>query len=654
MWYLLFLALIKADCDASLNDGDDINPQCNYAGQCNDFVFFSQCDCCDASEREDDPCDGKIPGSWTGDNCKKANFYTQATWGYLFESDGNEITCANDGTSTAEPDLLDVVSELISTKYDGKILNFPCEICTTNSPCSFFKDYPPADSGIFLKFGTDLNTYYDEACSYNDLPNSIRDCDANWDHGTTAWMKIMGALDQDNDYGKHISEFEDLLFLDEGNGLGWKSTYITRADHQDVQVTDLTVQITRLPTPFPTQIPTAQPTQLDITGDGACNEYVNSVGDLVFLSAGSSCRANINESWTGGRSCESPYIVCLPDENTPTNDMMGNPYKNVTHRYSVSECLQECAYDQRCLGIEFVADGGSTRGDCNLIDDIPIAAENPDFQYVYNVADTSLDKNTTGRDALCWAKGNYCNPYFEADDLNDVMLKCYCPNNRKGFYTKRVKRTVNNTQFCGNDSLVEERLKKAQANRMFHLCENWCLFDTLNPERENWYWDPWKTCWRETYSGVGAHNSYCDRVIRNPDSIEFKFLRYRSGMFCDATTRPTFAPVLAPYNWTLAEKRESCDDACSAIGAQCAEEATATVFGTEAELVSAFEEAGHTCDPDRIRMNETEWEGWALPGVKGMVCANRLPTLSHLDSLDTDCSRILGGNWKRLCACFDN
>ena len=84
-----------------------------------------------------------------------------------------------------------------------------------------------------------------------------------------------------------------------------------------------------------------------------------------------------------------------------------------------------------------------------------------------------------------------------------------------------------------------------------------------------------------------------------------------------------------------------------------AEEATATVFETEAELASAFEEAGHICDPDRIRMNFTGYEGWALPGVRGeSVCANRLPTLSHLKNLDTDCSRILGGSWQRLCACF--
>merc|ERR1719415_312312 len=118
---------------------------------------------------------------------------------------------------------------------------------------------------------------------------------------------------------------------------------------------------------------------------------------------------------------------------------MGNPYKNNTYRYSVSECLHECAYDQRCLGIEIVV-------------------ENPNYDYVYNAADLSLDRNTTGADALCWAKGEYCNPYFEAKDLNEAMLKCYCPNNRKGFYTKRVQRTLNNTRFCGNDSLVEEQL----------------------------------------------------------------------------------------------------------------------------------------------------------------------------------------------------
>ena len=40
---------------------------------------------------------------------------------------------------------------------------------------------------------------------------------------------------------------------------------------------------------------------------------------------------------------------------------------------------------------------------------------------------------------------------------------------------------------------------------MFHLCENWCLFETENPEAESWYYDPWKRCWREQYAGVGTH-----------------------------------------------------------------------------------------------------------------------------------------------------
>ena len=667
MLYLFILALIRAQlsgCDVDLNGEDDINEECNFTGQCQDallngFKIGTSCLCCDVTEGPADHCEGSVPGSWEGTFCRTANFYTQVSWGYIIEDAGDEITCADDGTSTSVPDLIDVVTELILPTYHGEILTLPCEICTPSAPCSFFD--PAADSGIFVKFATDINTFYDIGCSWGDLPDSIRDCAANWDKGATGYLKMLSALDQSNRYLQHLSDVQALVASEGGNGLGWSPTSINRVWHQSVSVEKVTVQTTRLPTPYPTRLPTAPPTnpptEYNTIGDGVCEEYVNNVNNLVFLSAGSSCRANINESWTGGRTCESPYIVCLPMENTPADDIMGNPYKNKTHRYSVSECLQECAYDQRCLGVEFVADGGSALGDCNLIDEIPIAAEDPEYSYDYNAADTSLDKNTTGGDALCWAKGgdNYCNPYFEAEDLNDVMLKCYCPNNRKGSYTKKVKRTVNNTRFCGNDSLVEERLKKAQANRMFHLCENWCLFETLNPEGENWYWDPWKTCWRETYSGVGMHNSYCDRVIRNPNTIEMKFLSERRERFCDATSHPTYAPISGGYNWTLAGYRESCDDACSATGAQCAEEATATVFETEAELASAFEDAGHVCDPDRIRMNDTNWEGWALPGLRGgMVCANRLPTLSHLEKLDTDCSRILGGGWQRLCACFDS
>jgi len=141
----------------------------------------------------------------------------------------------------------------------------------------------------------------------------------------------------------------------------------------------------------------------------------------------------------------------------------------------------------------------------------------------------------TRGNAMCFVKED-CFPYFEAEELNDVMLnKCYCPNNRKGFYTKRVKRTVDNTRFCGEDEDVNLRIRKAQANRMFHLCENWCLFETENPESESWYWDPWKTCWREQYANVSGHMSYCSRVIINPDTIEMQFVKNRSDKFCKSS-----------------------------------------------------------------------------------------------------------------------
>jgi len=474
-------------------------------------------------------------------------------------------------------------------------------------------------------------------------------------------------LDSDNSYSKFTTDLEALVKSDGANGLSWPSNTYTRVWHQYEAKTPQAVQKTRLPTPSPTPEPSRNPTNMptstptpaptdfgDDTKDN-CGEYINSINDLRFLSAGSSCRGNINESWTGGRTCDSPYIICLPDENTPGMDIMGDPYKSNSYRYSVSECLLECSYDQRCLGIEFVADSDSVLGDCNLIDDIPIAAVNANPGYVYNEADESLDNGTTGADALCWAKINYCNPYFEAEDLNDVMLNCYCPNNRKGFYTKKVKRIVNNTRYCYDDSSVEQRIKKAQANRMFHLCENWCLFDTINPEGENWYWDPWKTCWRETYSGTGKHTAYCDRVIRNPDSIELKFVTQRSENFltCGTSVHPTSAPISATSTWFLSNQGESCDEACSSQGRQCAEERTATRFESETELINAFAEAGHTCESGSVRMETAKFEGWALPGLRSSnLCVNRLPTLSHLESLDTDCSRKLGGSWQRLCACY--
>jgi len=420
---------------------------------------------------------------------------------------------------------------------------------------------------------------------------------------------------------------------------------------------------TPMPTQAPTQAPTPSPTQLPtkvLLKNPECIPYGNNVKDFRFVDygVGASCRGNISESWPGGRTCDSPYIICLPQENTPAY----YNHKTNTHRYTVLQCQQECALDQRCRGFEFVADTNSSLGDCNLIDDIEVQvvdqSTSTTFDYIFALSDTysNLDSSETGGDALCFEKlPEICNPYFK--ELNETILDCYCPNDRKGFYTKKVKRTVENTRYCGNDASMDERIKLAQANRMFHLCENWCLFNILNPEQESWYWDPWNTCWYETYSGVGAHRAYCDRVIRNPNSIELQFVNRRAENFisCGKTKIPPTESPVEDVNVTyyLSDPAGSCDEACSGKGLTCAADQTARVFSSETDLIAAFKEAGFTCQSDNIIMNRTNWEGWALPGLGyGRICANRLPTLSHLEDLDSDCNRKIGKGWNRLCACY--
>jgi len=393
------------------------------------------------------------------------------------------------------------------------------------------------------------------------------------------------------------------------------------------------------PTSTPTEIPSPNPT---FTPTYECGPYSNVKDDLSFTGVGSDCRAGLESSWPGGLTCDSPYIVCLPQENTPAA-FGDQDYKSSTHRYSVDECLQECANDQRCLGIEFVADTSSSLGDCNLIDDIPpeITSEvDSGFEYLSSVTYGNLDSSVTGGNSLCFEKKDQCNPYFEAADLNEVMLNCYCPNNRKGFYTKKVKRTVPNTRFCGNDTEVDNRLKKAQANRMFHLCENWCLFQTENPESESWYYDPWKACWREQYS-VGTHRGYCNRVIRSPDTIEMQFLNHRTSLFC-RSEQPTASPSTMSAEWYMADEGDSCDDVCTANDKVCDENLTASVVDPSAQTI--FEQAlGETCSS--IVTGEVDW---ALPGydVSAGTCL-----LRNSATENTGCNWAIGVGYQRLCAC---
>jgi len=664
MWSILLLIALSLaeDCDVDANEGDNLSPECNFAGTCYDYGDGGVCICCDTTA-EPDLCAGFVPGAWSGDNCDIARYFTQMTWVYLFE--GDEVDCVDDGETAALPDLMDQTVVLVSDEYKGTIVTMPCEICTEDEPCDYFDDddEPVPTSGIMVKFGTDINTYYDPDCGSSTLPEDlIVGCDENFDNGATGYLKISNALGVGDDYSELISELQALMTSTEENGLGWSSTTLSRVHSFKFSSTFKTTQFTRLPTPSPSYVPSSSPTphpssyEESTEEPGVCEEYINSVDDIQFLGVGSSCRGNIDPDWTGGQTCASPYIICLPEENTPGNDMMGDAYKSTEHRYTVEECLTECAYDQRCLGVEFVADADTNVGDCNLLETIQIGVEDPSFKYSYNSADTNLDSTQTGGDALCWMKRDFCNPYFEASDLTDVMLNCYCPNTRKGFYTKKVQRTVANSRFCGSDSEEDEKIQKAQANRMFHMCENWCLFETENPEAESWFWDPWQKCWRETYSGTGAHRSFCDRVIRNPDSIEMQFVNDRAENFlsddCDGEKTPTAQPVELSYFWVLSEAEASCDDACVGEGGWCAEEATAQ-FLNETEVTTAFSEAGVTCEADNVVTVDSSYDGWALPGYKDSTyCVARQDTLGHLENLDTDCSRELGVQWQRLCACY--
>jgi len=717
MWAILLLltgCFQVQGCDDDKNYGTiSMNPDCGDRGSC----FRGSCRCCNSVTSTRCSNEG-IMGHYVGDSCENVRYYISEQFGFLIPNG----TCSNDDVSLGLPTLENVQTYFLP-EYNGSFQSVPCEVCTADDPCSEFEEYGRSDKtaateGVLIKFETFFNSHYDPSCPTTEIDYL---CDKNYDDGITA-MKLVKDILESEDILKNVSvalgyayDVVQRMYFKEVYSDDSGSTRTRRPTAKPTQPpthsptpapteaptasptplptlpptqspttlpteaptsspTPLPTQVptqvpTSTPTPLPTQVPTQVPTQSPTQSPTKvlqkapqCILYGNEVKDfrLVDFGVGSSCRGNISESWPGGRSCESPYIICLPQENTPAYFN----YRNNTHRYSVLECQQECSLDQRCRGFEFVADTNSSLGDCNLIDDIEVRVVNESMSrdFVYNENDkiTNLDSTVTGGDAICFEKlPGSCNPYFEIEDLNQTMLDCYCPNDRKGSYTKKVKRTVENTRYCGDDASMDERIKLAHANRMFHLCENWCLFNTLNPEQESWYWDPWNTCWYETYSGMGAHRAYCDRVIRNPNSIELQFVNRRAENFisCSNTKIPPTESPVEDVNITyyLSDPAGSCDEACSGNGMTCAADQTARVFSSETDLMAAFKEAGFTCQSDNIIMNRTNWEGWALPGLGyGRICANRQPTLtlSHLEDLDSDCNRKIGKGWNRLCACY--
>jgi len=657
----VFLLLVSFADGCGKSDARKISSGCSGRGIC----FDDECFCCQPGM---DLCDiNGIVGTYVEANCEKIKIFVKVDFGFLIHDNVVNVTCANDESSSANPDFVDLAHNV--TGYDGVIQSRPCQVCTLGSPCDEFVNTRAgyskegATSGILVKFRTYLNSYYNKDCPQEDNDHK---CPENYDDGVTAKAILQNALTDDVVFAKVdiYMEKESVAtqIIYEAPSEWVQGTTRTRQPSPfptELPTSSPTPSPTRMPTPMPTPEPTPMPTPKIVVDSTVCEPFSHNIDNfrLVDGGIGANCRGGINESWPGGRTCGSPYLICLPQENTPADSFLNRTYFNDTHRYSVLECQRECRFDQRCRGFEFVADANSNRGDCNLIDDVDIVVVNPpqfiDFEYKEGLQ--NLHSSETGGDALCFEKFDNCNPYFRADQLSETMLACYCPNNRKGSYTKKVKRTVSNTRYCGDDESMNERIKLAHANRMFHLCENWCLFNTLNPEQESWYWDPWNTCWYETYSGPGAHRAYCDRVIRNPDSIELQFVNRRANNSCNKTMIPPTESPVEDFNVTyfLSAPVESCDEACSRQNMTCAADQTSRVFSSETELKEVFEEAGFTCKSENIFMNRTNWEGWALPGLGyGRLCANRLPTLSHLEDLDSDCNRKIGNSWQRLCACY--
>jgi len=594
----------------------------------------------------------------------------------------------------------DYPGKVVATGKDNASQQQHCKICSTSDPCTHpgqASFTAPATGGyLMVTFATNFNTYYNHSCEKPDgsIPLTSAafianpDCQKQvLDKGYAALQSWNQAILGDDSGSHHRAHYLELTTQPtatpvryptvtdpaaDAYGFGWDARlsipalYVGYGSAGGISIGALDV-----PTGMPT--PVAEP---DCFGLG----YTHQVSDLTFLGVAEAgnrgCRHGLKTEWPGGLSdgmCGSPYVICLPAENTPN---VGFPipggfdaYLAADAVYTLDQCKKECAYDQRCVGFEFNPTTGQT-GNCVLLDDIPM--EHTGTGVSAHSASTESDLLgvadwTTLGGSICYYKNpdNYCNPYFGEEDLNDVMLNCYCPNNRKGFYTKKVVRTVAASRFCGTDTdgAITKRIREAQANRMFHLCENWCLFNVQNPRAESWYHDPWNTCWREQYAGIGTHRSYCYRVIRDPFTIEQTYIDSRSGNMCAASTAdhggnlntpsPTNLQQPPPIEVTyvLAAEEDSCDDACNALGGGNYCTSTTDSFTSEAvfgALGNPFTAVGVTCSSYEVGAL-----GWALPGVSSNGdCILRNPATDSTPQTEpTGCNVAIGVGYQRICSC---
>jgi len=264
-----------------------------------------------------------------------------------------------------------------------------------------------------------------------------------------------------------------------------------------------------------------------------------------------------------------------------------NPYLECYVGFTFKECVDKCTQSLRCTGVEYRRVPDRFGYNCVLIDTFEIIP-----------AYGSPEK------ATCWRK-NYdlisgthherpvCNNRFQTPALEEqaekwqTLMSCTCSKQDMDIDRTIVGRTWDTTRVCAtpdvtplpSDSVqekqdkealknfLEERLKLAMVNRMWHLCRNWCVFDVDFPRTTSFYWDPFFTdddgnieeCWRtqvhelreegEEHPTISnAHDNFCFREHINKNSIEFQFILKRASTFCNHPELPSYEPTSAPIN----------------------------------------------------------------------------------------------------------
>jgi len=123
--------------------------------------------------------------------------------------------------------------------------------------------------------------------------------------------------------------------------------------------------------------------------------------------------------------------------------------------------------------------------------------------------------------------GNQCIPRKHESELTTDVLGCYCES------TGRVDRTKDTAHFCTMDDTDvwnEEtaRIRLALANRMFHTCNSWCLFDVDEPTTKFWLYNQFQRCYKRQ-----GKKGQCQRVV-DQNGAQINFVQERSASVCPA------------------------------------------------------------------------------------------------------------------------